>query len=240
MIVRTLSIPDDGGNLGGGQGGDQGDQGTGGAGLLDPNRGGQGEPEREWMKDLPEALRGSKSLRKFSDQSWKENLAKSYAELESKLGGMVNIPTAKDPQETWDKFYERVGRLKAPDGYAIKWSFVDEAVASRVSAALAKRQQEDAEAYTAKVKEADMALRKEYGAQYEERLALASKAYDAIFDQAAKEAIAKAGLNNNPVFIKAMAVIGEQVKGDGFLKGAGSAGDKEDPLSWMDKKYASR
>lgn len=233
MIVRTLFTPDSGDNLGG----DGGDGGNGG-GLLNPNAGGDHQGDApEWTKDLSEPLQKSKSLRKFSDQNWKENLAKSYTELESKLGGMVSLPSDKDSHEAWDKFYERVGRLKAPDGYAIKGSFVDDAVSSGVKAVLAKRASEEAEAYTASVKEADMLLRKEYGASYDERLGLANKAYDSIFDDVAKEAIAKAGLNNHPAFIKALAGIGEQLKGDGFQKGNGSEPKKSSDLSWMDEKY---
>jgi len=72
--------------------------------------------QRKWVEDLDESLKGSKSLQKFSDENWKSSLAKSYVELEQKLGGSVAIPKADASPEEWDKYFSKV-RPESPDKY---------------------------------------------------------------------------------------------------------------------------
>ena len=46
-----------------------------------------------------------------------ESLLKSYAELEKKLGGMVNIPSDDSDEESREKFYSAIGVPKAASEY---------------------------------------------------------------------------------------------------------------------------
>lgn len=245
------------------------------ANLLDPNSGNPGgaglggaqapaggnanpQPDppvvRDWMKDLPEPLKASKSLSKFTDQEWKANLAKSYVELEGKLGKSVVLPAQDASAEDWQKFYERVGRPKAADEYAIdRGSAPDEQVkafkalaheagltnaqANKMWKDLQKssdaQRQAALEQYTARAKESDALLRKEYGALYDGKMADARKAYATVFDTDLQKEIAEAGLAANPRFIRVMAELGAQLKDDAFLRPAGDGGAK--PKTYYDE-----
>lgn len=217
------------------------------------------ETQREWMKGLSEPLQKSKSLSKFTDV---DNLAKSYVELESELGKRVRIPSQDASSDEWAKYYEKVGRPKSPDEYAINRgkaddTFVSEFKKAAFSAGLSSSQADlifgsvvkvtengqrsQMEAYTARMKEADMLLRKEYGPQYESKVADARKAYEVLFDEQLRGEIAESGLANNPRFVHVLAELGPQIRGDSFLQGAGNDGQKapKDPLAWMDKKYGA-
>ncbi len=230
---------------------------VGSQGQAQVNEQAQG-PAKEWMKGLSEPFQKSKSLSKFDNV---DALAKSYTELESELGKRVRIPSRDASPDDWAKYYERVGRPKSPDEYAIDRGKTDDSlVRSFKSAAheagLTVEQAEKVfgsvrgftdssqklrmEQYTARMKEADATLRREYGPQYDSRISDAKKAYDLLFDEALRADIVEAGLANNPRFIKVLAELGPQIRGDSFLKAAGPAGDsKKDPLAWMDKKYGS-
>lgn len=214
---------------------------------------------REWMKGLSETLQKSRGLSKFDTV---ESLAKSYTELESEFGRRVRIPSQDASSEEWAKYFDRVGRPKTADDYAIDRGRTDDALvrqfkAKAYEAGLTVDQAEkvfgvlrdateggqklQAERYTARMKEADAMLRKEYGPQYDGKVADARKAYDILFDTQTKADIAESGLASNPRFIKVLAELGPQIKGDSFLQAAGKGGDaRKDPLSWMDEKYGNR
>ena len=219
---------------------------------------GQQPAVKDWMKELPESLQQSKTLAKFND--WKD-IAKSYVELEKKHGGSVQIPGSDASQEDWAKFYDRVGRPKSPDEYAIDRGKADDGLVKAfkkaaheagLSSTQADRifkelngftqssKQAETEQYTARMKEADLLLRKEYGPQYDARLADARKAYETLFDEDLRGDIAASGIASNPRFIKVLAALGPQIRGDSFLKGAGQTGpNAKNPLSWMDEKYGA-
>jgi hypothetical protein len=211
---------------------------------------------KEWMKSLTGDLKTSKSLSKFGDT---EALAKSYLEAESELGRRVRIPSQDASSEEWAKFYEKVGRPKSPDEYAIDRGRADDGLVKAfkkaaheagLSSTQADRifkelngftqssKQAEIEQYTARMKEADLLLRKEYGPQYDTRLADARKAYETLFDEDLRGDIAASGIASNPRFIKVLAALGPQIRGDSFLQGAGNTGTgTKNPLAWMDEKY---
>lgn len=215
---------------------------------------------RPWMEKLSDpALKSSKSLSKFTSE---EALAKSYIELEGKLGKSVSMPGQDASPEDWAKFYERVGRKipKSADEYAIDRGKADDALVSsfKKSALEAGLSSDEAgkvfkgvlqyldsskaaqsESYTSRMKEADVLLRKEYGPQYESKLKDARSAFDMLFDDQTRADIAESGLANNPRFIKVLAELGPQLNGDYFLRASGKEAPKADPLAWMDKKYGS-
>ncbi len=229
--------------------------------MEQPQAPGTGTPAqvKEWMRGLSEPLQKSARLSKFDNV---DALAKSYTELESELGKRVRIPSQDASSEEWAKYYERVGRPKTPDEYAIDRGKTDDALVREFKAKAHEKgltieqaegmfgvlrnatetgQKLQMERYTARMKEADAMLRKEYGPQYESKVSDARKAYDILFDAQTKADIAESGLASNPRFIKVLAELGPQIRGDSFLQSAGQSGEgKKDPLSWMDKKYGAK
>ncbi len=209
------------------------------------------------MADLPEPLKAHKTLNKFAD---KAGLAQSYVELESKLGKSVSIPANDASREEWAKFYERVGRPKSADDYAIdragasdesvkafkQWAFEANLTSAQADVLYKKyvgdqkaSQQAAVEQITTRAKEADALLRRKHGAQYDTVIAQAKKAYTAIFDETLRAEITNAGLGANPRFIETLAAIGQQINGDNFLQGAGQEAKPKDPYAWMNEKYGS-
>ena len=78
-----------------------------------PEQGGAG-----FLESLPDDLRQRESLHKFKDSA---GLAKSYLELESLMGrdGRLGLPGEDAPPESWEAFYNRIGRPESPEGYEL-------------------------------------------------------------------------------------------------------------------------
>lgn len=75
------------------------------------------EPEgtpQDWRQSLPEELRFNDGLSKFKDVG---SVAKSYLELEKKLGSAVSIPKDTDKEDEWNNFYGKWGRPGKPEEY---------------------------------------------------------------------------------------------------------------------------
>lgn len=197
---------------------------------------------REWMKGLPEPLKASKSLAKFTSP---EEAFKAYTELEGKLGRSVEIPPADASPEEKAKFYDRVGRPKSPDEYAIIKGTMDDAFvkaykakahAAGLTAAQADelfglyksdketREKAAVEQYTERAKEADLILRKQYGSRYDANLKSAEKAFAGAFPEALRAQLKKDGYAVNPDFINVLVSLGEQLGEDSLIL---SAHDKE-------------
>jgi hypothetical protein len=235
-------------------------QGGQGSGTVIP---GQGDlPEREWVKDLPEPLKASKSLRKFADDSWKSDLAKSYVELEGHLGKSVTLPDTNAPPEEWEKFFSRVGRPVSTDEYESHADKLDPAFEASFKqkafkAGLTKAQYADAigtilgsndaakAAYKAQAdrESADTAkkLREEYGVEYDTKMAQANTAIGALFSDTVKERLASAGLMRDPAFLKSMAAYGERFGETQFIKGSPAPSVKQpDPYDWMKERFGKQ
>ena len=73
-----------------------------------------------WTKQLPEDLRNDsdfmKQIAKFQKIG---DVAKSYSELEKKLGNSIVIPGKDASEEEKNAFYEKIGKPKSADGYSI-------------------------------------------------------------------------------------------------------------------------
>jgi hypothetical protein len=69
----------------------------------------------DWRSGLSEDLKANPSLGKFKDVG---SLAKSYVEVESLVGKKGIIPPGdNDPPETWDQFWNSLGRPENVTGY---------------------------------------------------------------------------------------------------------------------------
>lgn len=68
----------------------------------------------DWRAALPEDLKGSKSLERYKDVP---SLAKSYLEIERKLGAGFSVPGEKATPEEWDAYHAKNGRPKSAEDY---------------------------------------------------------------------------------------------------------------------------
>jgi len=76
--------------------------------------GNQPSPEPDWAGNLPEAIKPK--VTKFKSP---EDLAKSYVELESRMGKSVQVPGKDASEEELSNWYNRIGRPDSPDGYEL-------------------------------------------------------------------------------------------------------------------------
>ena len=176
----------------------------------------------EFLSDLPESLRGSKSLAKFSA---KADLAQSYVYLESKLGKSVEIPGKDASPEVWEKFYSRIGRPKTADEYKLSPSLgyksdpvfdaafrksahqsgLSANAAAGIYAEVTRRMAENESALEAELsgrrEVARKALHAQFGESLEGELPKARKAYDTIFSPESRAALKATGLEDHPALI---------------------------------------
>lgn len=177
-----------------------------------------------------------------------EDLGRSYQSLEKLLGReKVPVPTSEEDEEGWTRWYSAAGRPDEPDGYEFDrpdslpedlpydeeteknfrmWAHVN-GLNKRQAKALydgyVKTQLERHSAYQkhqedAKV-QADQAMRREYGQQYDAKLARAKAALQKYADPDYYAFLNESGAGNDPRMIRAWIKIGEELAGDERLKG---------------------
>lgn len=184
--------------------GESGGNGTPGAGEGGEGKGDAAKgktPTDSLDQFIPEADR--KSFAKFKTVG---DLARSYRELEGKLGGLptthVPIPQADWKPEQWENFYSKLGRpesgdsyikdLQAPDGIELNQDSMKEALTKLHKAGLTTNQgravmelyygtlQKAQETQTTdlqkQAREAEATLRQQFGEQYAERMASVRRA----------------------------------------------------------------
>jgi len=232
--------------------------------MSDPNQDNQdksgdsvGKSWREELKD--ESLRTNKSLEKFVD---KDALAKSYVELEGKLGKSVEIPQDEADAGALDKYYARVRGVKTPEEYdlaAVKdegfKKFLAEngykagmdrrqlkQMADAIQNREADREKAAKEANDKRYSDAEAKLKAKYGDKYAEVPAKAAKAFAKMFGSKPElfERLKAAGLDNDPDMVEQFAEFASVLEPETNLvksdSGKGGAKDDED-LSWMYQRY---
>lgn len=215
-----MDNPSDGSMLGGQPAGNE----NGGATFNGP----------EWMANLPQELKESKSLSKFSDV---ENLARGYVNAEKLIGRDKLIMPKTD-----DEFAEIYAKLGCPDDVSGYKLAVDD---SKIGEQFKGLVQQDLESFLPMAKEAGLnnkqaqlifnkyldasmqmrmaqqakadnelaeaeaALRKEFGETTDTKLALANRMLSQLGGENVIKAITDSGLGRNTEFIKMMVKLGE-------------------------------
>lgn len=152
----------------------------------------------EWISGLADdALKSDPSIQSFKSV---DDLAKSFIETKSLVGkkGLI-LPGETDPPEAWDPVYNKLGRPEKPEGYKytpptgakVDEKFLNEFKAQAHSMGMtqkqfeklvgmrvefeAKEQASAAEALTKYKQDGETALRKEWGAKFEEKMGTIAK-----------------------------------------------------------------
>lgn len=227
----------------GGQGGDGGQGGQGGGGAAGGAAGGT-PPAFDWNTGLTDEA--TKSW--VTTKGYKDPAALAFAAMnQEKLLGVpadkiIKLPTDDKP-ESWKPVWSRLGVPETADGYKLpvpegdKGEFAKQAAAwfheANIPAAAAAKLAEKWNAFTAdqakaasdaaiaKGAEQHEALKKEWGAAYEQNLGIAKKAAAAFgWDQAKIDALQSA-LGYDGV-MKFAHEIGTKVGEDGFVSGGGA------------------
>jgi hypothetical protein len=171
-----------------------------------------------WAEQLPEELRGNQEyanrLSKFAKVG---DMAKAYLELEAKISAAAvpenaeGYSMAKDKDRGGDVFASaaHAANLSGPQADALYKSLA-ETGAKNIEAAKAAQERQ--------MREADAALRKEYGGRYEEKIELLTRGLSAAGPNVGR-LLTQAGLSGNPEIIRAFISLGELTSESGSARG---------------------
>jgi hypothetical protein len=208
-----------------------------------------------WVKELEGFDEQTRS--KLSRFKTSKDVAKSYLELEKRLGASVVIPGKDATQSEKDEFAKRLGRPESQDGYELDPIYLPDGV-SRMDGGeeafkkmafeigLTKEQGRKLYKYAAsqafegvaslrkaqdqKRREAAEALRKEWGAEYDANLAKVQKVNKLFGDDEWVQYLNE-GAGNEPRLIKVLVKIAKQFSEDTLESGrlAPRAQERKEP-----------
>lgn len=181
-----------------------------------------------WTSQLPDELKNNKDvmaqLAKFQKIG---DVAKSYAELEKKLGTSVSVPGKDAAADEINSFWEKVGKPKDAESYSVQGeeakAFRDIAFAANLTdsqatavfEALHKTGTEYMQAQEAARQKAyaetESALKEEYGAKFPEKMGLLAKGLNAYGGAEVQKVLTETGLAYNPAIVKMLIKMGETV-----------------------------
>lgn len=180
-----------------------------------------------WMSQLPEDIRNDadamKQLGKFAKIG---DLAKSYSELESKLGRSIVQPGKEASSEEVESFWQKLGKPKDAKSYGIEDADSDSykaiAYAHNLTDAQAKglwkslkeagiaKVKEMQEALTKKGVELDSKLQKEFGTSYQEKLTMLQRGMQKYGGAEMSKKLKNAGLLYDEDIVRMFILLGEQ------------------------------
>lgn len=177
-----------------------------------------------------------------------EELGKGYKNLEQLLGkDRIPVPQADDDEDGWQRWYAASGRPEKPDDYEFErpslpsdlpydedtekafrtWAHVNglnKKQAKNLYDGYVKTQTERHSAWATAQKQAraqsEMALRREHGNQYEQKVAQAKAALSQYADPEYIKWLEESGQGNDPRVIRAWIKVGQEMSGETKLKGA--------------------
>lgn len=180
-----------------------------------------------WTSQLPEEMRTNADVMKQLEKFGKiGDLAKSYAELETKLGSSIVKPGKEATAEEVDAFYQKIGKPTSAEGYDIPG---EEAAAYRDLAYKNNLTVDQAKAIYASLQElgnnflaqqklealktakaTEDALKLEYGNDYGTKLELCKRGINTYGGPALGQKLQASGLLFDPDVVKLFIRLGEQ------------------------------
>jgi len=190
---------------------------------------------------LPENLRNEPSLQTFSTV---DNLAKSYVNAVKKIGGnpdhLVQLP---QEGESWDNFYNKIGRPETPDGYDFgdtkdprldfyknathQIGLTQDQAASMLQLYAAVEQEQTKESDKANADfavDSQIQLKREWGANYDSKIDMAQRAFAQFSSKEFSKLMDDTGLGNHPELLKAFSKVGEMLGDEQLVVGSGRGG----------------
>jgi len=188
-----------------------------------------------WRDMLPDDLKEAENLKNYKDVP---NLAKALVNAQHMVGkDKVVVPNEKSKPEEWDAFYTAIGRPKTPDDYQVEVpeDLQDIFTSDRIKGAAqlahelgisqsqfakymahemesATRLLEQQEAEDAKAKtEAEDALRKEFGAAYDQRIHVANRLIAEAMPKEEQRMEFLQRYGNDPDFIRFASIVGARL-----------------------------
>lgn len=215
-------------------------------------------------KTLPDELQGnemvktSKSFTSFVEQS---------VNAQKLIGSKISIPK-DDDEKAWNEFYAKIGRPESADKYDIKRpvdsklpydekmekAFLTTAHKSGLSKRQAQgvldwwnKEQETIALESEKVRTSAVAeLKKEWGSEYEAKVAVSQRALLKYGDKELVKFLEDTGLGNNPAVVRMFSRIGDDSREEKTPRGepagdmVGAEAKKEIDKLMLDKEFSGR
>jgi hypothetical protein len=208
-----------------------------------------GEPKTEtpqtttdWKVNLSDEIRADKSLENIKDI---QGLAKSYIHAQKMVGAdKIPVPNKYATEDDWNEVYSKLGRPESPDGYSFDTKGIDESglksfaehahkmgLLPQQANEMVKWYQGNVDATTqennTKAEKARndsvIALKKEYGQAYDNKLKAASAMAKQYIEPDVLNLNMADGtkLGDHPSIIKAFASLSEKMGEDQFVNPSG-------------------
>ena len=197
-----------------------------------------------WIDALDDDIKGAEVLKQIKDIP---SMAKMLVHAQKMIGrDKVPLPSPNASEEEWEAFFTAIGRPKDPADYDLVppddipedipiddkliTDFMEQAHKAGLLPQQAKHlfnwymEKTRDSFYTANQQaeqareEAEKALKREWGALYNQKLEKAQKAAFHFFGKEGVAELEKSGLANNPLIIKALSKIGEAISEDTFVE----------------------
>lgn len=202
------------------------------------------KPENpKWMEQLDKsALEDADLVKQLSKFNKIGDLAKSYSELEKKMGSSINIPSEDAGAEELNAFYQKLGKPESAEGYSIAdekaQPFKDLAYMNNLTdkqavamfeglAKIGQAQQQAVNANLAKIaQESDRQLKAEWGNEYSRNLEYLKRGIAAYGGNQLGAKLKASGLIYDADIIKMFAKLGKSSsESSATNKGAGGRSD---------------
>jgi hypothetical protein len=232
--------------------------GKGGDGNTTPAKGSESS---DWMADLPDDLKSSETLGKFKGPKGHHALAKSYVELEKRLGKAIVRPSEDAKPEEWNRFYSQVGRPESADKYSfesVKGFDVDQSFAAwlrqeayargmtqgqaaQLYASYGKQATEKTkaarDAAQAESEKANAHLREAWGNNFDHNTETATRFIERVGGEGTAEYLKAKGYDRDPVLLTLFANAGELTGAHKFVPGSrGGLKGQANRYAYMDEK----
>ncbi len=215
-----------------------------------------------WRTSLPETIRGEKTLEKFKGV---DALAQSYIELEKMPRGIA-IPKDDAKPEEWDAYYEKLGRPKTADEYAVNikvpegmpWSKAAEKniLTKLHGAGLTQKQAEkvingyieEAARGNLMIKReeartrdsAEKTMREEWGGLADTNIALVQRSVAEFGGNEFRAYLDETGLGNDPRFMRFVHKMAQPMLEDGLIRGDGLGMKRSEAQAEINKLMATK
>lgn len=252
----------------------QNQQGTNqGQGQADADQSGAAQSQSDWRESLPADLKAEKTFEKFKDVSaLAKSYIEAEKTVSRTLNAKgVLVPEHNAPPEKWDAYYKALGRPDKPEDYKLEKPQLPEGMIydenkSKLFAQVAHKEglttkqltalhnawnesvKADFETQTKAANDflnkSTVAMKKEWGPDFDSNLAKADAAIGLIFGEDFKKVLKDTGLCNHPDVIKGMYKASQAI-GEHALKSGAHSGPiqteftREKLISMkLDKRYS--
>lgn len=202
-----------------------------------------------WTSQLPDEIKTNNDLIKRLSKFEKiGDMAKSYTELESKLGNSLIKPSTDASAEEIQSFYEQIGKPKNVEGYNIKADnenvkeFLNVAFNNNLSVdqanqlyeymlnagnkAIEQNRTEQAIMQREKIETFEKVMNEKYGAKYNEKLKLLETGINTYGGNELGSLLQQSGLLFEPVIADLFINLGERAsENQSYVKGTGGGID---------------